>query len=74
VMVRKWVEIGPPIHGLPGCIMQPKATFVIDVYTIKFTEQCRLVGVPLIVILPCASCKTTHQNLGCPSNRGILCR
>jgi hypothetical protein len=72
MLVRRWVEIGPPTHCLPGCIMRPNATFIINVHTLKFTEKCRLV--PLIVILPRAACKSVHQKVGHPSNRGFLCR
>jgi hypothetical protein len=41
---------GSPSHGPPDCIMQPAATFVNYVHTIKITQNFRQFGITLIVI------------------------
>jgi hypothetical protein len=65
---------GSPTRSPPGCIMWPAATFVNHVYTIKITQKCMQLGIPLIVIFSLAAhkpadnnrCGPLPKNIGCP--------
>jgi hypothetical protein len=53
-----------PTHSPPGCIMQPVATLVNYVYTIKITQKFKQLGTPHILIFALAVHKSAHYN-GC---------
>jgi hypothetical protein len=61
VLTRDHVEHGSSTHSTSGCIMQPAATFVNYVYTLKFTQQFRWLDIPLIFPSTAAH-KLAHNN------------